>query len=59
MRGSATFTMETSRTTMNCAMHAMQRISQSGAWRFVEANVDRRFQTFSDCNSGLVTSSDG
>ena len=31
MRGRATLTMETSRTTMNCAMQAMQRISQSGA----------------------------
>ncbi len=31
MEGSATLTMETSRTTMNCAMQAMKRIIQSGA----------------------------
>ncbi len=37
MCGSATFTIETSKTTMNCAIQAMQRINQSGAWRFVWA----------------------
>ena len=31
MRGSATLTMETSRTTMNCAKQAIVRIIQSGA----------------------------
>ena len=31
MCGSATFTTETSRTTMNCATQAIERMSQSGA----------------------------
>ena len=35
MCGSATLTMETSSTTMNCATQAMERMSQSGVWRWV------------------------
>ena len=33
MLGNATFTIETSRTTMNCAMQAIVRTIQSGASR--------------------------
>ena len=33
MEGSATLTMDTSRTTMNCATQAMDRITQSGTRR--------------------------
>ncbi len=36
--------METSSTTMNCAMHAIERIIQSGAWRSVLSSVN----SFSD-----------
>jgi hypothetical protein len=39
MLGRATLTIETSSTTMNWAMQAMERIIQSGAWRCVGASA--------------------
>ena len=47
MEGSATLTIETSSTTMNCATQAIVRTSQSGAWRCGAALRRRR------CAAGL------